>query len=127
MQNLLTLKYWFDLRPEPLILAAQKVFIFAITIFIILTVAIAFLKNKNSLYKGILKKLYAFCLANSLIGLILFFLNYEMIPFLSARAWLGLWIIITLAWLFFILKKLKTIPETKKQLAKEQELKKYIP
>lgn len=127
MQNLLTLKYWLDLRPEPLINLAQKTFISIIIALIILTIITAFLKNKNSLYRGILKKLYGFCLANSIIGIIFFFLNYELIPFLSARIWLVLWLVIMLGWLIFILKRLKNIPETKKQLAKDQELKKYIP
>lgn len=127
MSNLLTLSYWFNLRPDQLTPLAQKLFIAFFVILIILTIITAILKKKGSLYRGFLKRLYNFGLSNSLIALLFLFFNYEIIPFFSARFWLGLWVIMMLIWLYAILKSLTKIGLQKKQLAKERELKKYLP
>jgi len=127
MSNLLTLHYWFNLRPESLTPLAQKLFIGLLLLFIVLAIVVGFLKKKSGLYRGFFKRLYIFCWGNFLIGLLFFFFNYEQVPFLGARFWLGLWIIVMLAWLVIILKKLKTIPEQKKQREQEKELQKYLP
>lgn len=127
MKNLLTWHFWFNLRPEPLVSYAQKSFIALFFILIILSILTALLKKRSSIYRGFLKRLYNFCLSNSLIALILLFCNYEVIPFFSARFWLGLWAIMMLIWLGFILKSLSKIGLQKKQLEQERELKKYLP
>jgi len=127
MKNLLTWHFWFNLRPDPLISVAQKSFLAFFCLLVFLTIIIAILKKKSSIYRGFLKRLYNFCLSNSLIGLILLFCNFEIIPFFSARFWLGLWAIMMIIWLFFILKSLGKISIQKKQLEKERELKKYLP
>ncbi|HBA37048.1 TPA: hypothetical protein DCZ15_04255 [Candidatus Falkowbacteria bacterium] len=127
MQNLLTLDYWFNLRPETLTPLAQKLFIGLLIGLAILAIIIAFLKKWGGLYRGFLKRLYNFCLANAVIGLLLFFFNYEVIPFLSARFWLGIWAISLIVWLIFVLKSLARIPRIKKEHEQNEELKKYIP
>ena len=127
MKNLLTWQFWFNLRPEPLMSFAQKSFIAFFIILIVFTILTAFLKKKSSIYRGFLKRLYNFFLSNSLIALIFFFFNYEIIPFFSARFWLGLWALVMIIWLFFILKSLGKISISKKELEKERELKKYLP
>ncbi len=127
MKNLLTFNYWFNLNPESLIPYAQQIFLAFLVLLFILTILIAIIKKRSGIYKGFFKRLYSFCLSNTLIGLILWFFNYETIPFFSARFWLGLWALSMLAWLIFILLKLKNIPQQKKQREKEQELKKYLP
>ena len=93
MSNLLTLSYWFNLRPDQLTPLAQKLFIAFFVILIILTIITAILKKKGSLYRGFLKRLYN----------------------------------LMLIWLYAILKSLTKIGLQKKQLAKERELKKYLP
>lgn len=127
MKNLLTWHFWFNLRPDPLMPLAQKSFVALFVILIIATIVTAILKKEGSIYRGFLKKLYNFCLSNSLIALLFLFFNYELIPFFSARFWLGLWTLMMIIWLFFILKSLGKIGAQKKQLEKEQELKKYLP
>lgn len=127
MKNLLTLNYWFNLRPEALLPYAHKALIGLLIALAVLAIVTAFLKTKNSLYRGLCKRLYSFFLTNTLLGLLLFFFNYEAVPFFSARFWIGLWFLLMIIWLFFILKSLKAIPAQKKQLEKEKELKKYIP
>lgn len=127
MKNLLTLKYWFNLRPEALSPLSQKTFIGGIILLAALALIIAIIKNRGGIYRGFFKRLYTFCFANAIIGLMLLFFNYEIIPFFSARFWLGLWALIMIGWLVFILRGLKAIPEKKRQLEQEKELKKYIP
>lgn len=127
MNNLLTWQFWFNLKPEPLVPFAQKSLIALIIVLLILTIALAILKKKGGIYRGFLKRLYNFSLSNTLLSLIVFFFNYEMIPFFSARFWLGLWILMMLIWLIFITKNLGKISIQKKELEHEQELKKYLP
>lgn len=127
MKNLLTLNYWFSLRPEALQPLAQKLFLALLVLILLAGVAFFFLKRRSSLYRGLFRRLYNFGLTNFLIGLFLLFFNYEAVPFFSARFWLGLWLIGMLVWLIFIFRQLRAIPEKKKQIAKEKEIKKYLP
>ena len=127
MHNLLNLQYWFNLRPEPLSLLPQRLFIAGLIIMIVAAILIAILKNRGGIYRGWLKKVYSFCLSNASIGLILFFFNYEFVPFLSARFWLGLWVIIMIVWIFYLVRSLKNIPKMKEKAAQEKEMKKYLP
>lgn len=125
--NLLTWQFWFNLRPDPLVPLAQKSFIGLMIVLIILTIVLAILKKKSGIYRGFFKRLYNFSLSNSILSLIFMFFNYEMIPFFAARFWLGLWILIMIIWLIFILKNLGKISIQKKELEHELELKKYLP
>ena len=127
MQNLLTLNYWFNLRPESLTAFAQNLFIDLIIALAALALLVAIIKTRGGIYRGFLKRLYVFCLSNAVIGIILFFFNDQFVPFFSARFWLGAWVIIMIVWFVFIIKYFKKIPAKKKQLAQEKELKKYIP
>ena len=127
MSNLFTWDYWFNLRPEALSPLAQNLFIGLIIILALLALNHgADQKSRRPLPRH-LKQFILFRSINAMIGLILLFFNYETVPFFSARFWLGLWVIIVIIWLFFLLKKFKAIPAKKKQLAAEQELKKYLP
>jgi len=127
MKNLLTPSYWFNLQPEFLGPLALKLFLALIIGLGIIALILALIKKRGGIYRGLLKRLYGFCLSNAIIGLILLFFNYELVPFLSARFWLGFWVLEMLIWLIFILKNLKNIPKKKKLQEQEKELKKYIP
>ena len=127
MKNLLTFNYWFNLQPEFLGSLALKLFLALIIGLGIIALILALIKKRGGIYRGLLKRLYGFCLSNAIIGLILLFFNYELVPFLSARFWLGFWVLEMLIWLIFILKNLKNIPKKKKLQEQEKELKKYIP
>jgi len=127
MKNLLSLHYWTNLRPEALTPLAQKIFIGFLLLLVVAAIIIAIKKNRSSIYRGWFKKMYSFCVSNTVIGLLLLFFNYEFVPFLSARFWLGLWGLIMIIWLVFILKSLKNIPKIKERAAQDKELKKYLP
>jgi hypothetical protein len=127
MSIFLNPNYWFNLSPEPLIHWAYRTFEATIIILLVVTIILALIKRNGGLYRGLLNRLYNFSLANTLIGLFIFFFNYEMIPFFTARFWFALWAIEMLVSLIFIIKKLKFISKKKENLAKDQELKKYLP
>ena len=128
MGNLLTIHFWFNMAPGSLI---QGTFIFIIVFLISLFIAAVvfkILKNrKRNLYNKIWNKLHFFSLSNLIIGLILLFFSYEMLPFLSMRFWFLLWAIGMIVWLVFIFKVLNEIPKVKAKMDKEDEYKKYLP
>jgi len=127
MTNLLAWRFWFTLRPESLVASSQKIFIGLLITLALAAFIVALIKRKSGIYRGFFNGLYNFCLSNALIGFILFFFNYEIIPFFSARFWLAVWAVTMIVWLFFIIKKLKAIPLQKEQSEQEKELKKYLP
>jgi len=127
MTNLLTWRFWFAIRPESLSSFAQNIFIGFLAILAILAFFTALIKRRGGIYRGLYKKIYNLCLSNAIIGLLFLFFNYEMVPFFSARFWLALWAIEMIVWFIFILKKIKKIPQLKKQKDHEKELKKYLP
>jgi len=126
--NLLSFKFWFNLRPEAFLPVYQKIFIFfvlALIIFSFLGRLVTF--RRKGLFTSFWRRIYSFSLTNTFIGLILLFFNYEMVPFLSARFWLLAWATEMIIWLIFIFKGLLDIPKKKKLLEEEKEYKKYIP
>ncbi|MBU2250017.1 MAG: hypothetical protein ABIJ83_04800 [Patescibacteria group bacterium] len=129
MSNLLTLKFWFNLRPDVLTPLMQKIFLAMIIVSIIFTILFGYMKilKKKGLYSKMWDQLYYFSFINCVIGLILMFLNYEMVPFLTARFWYLLWFVVLVVWLFCIIKNAMKIPKKRQQLEKEKEFNKYIP
>lgn len=127
MTNLLTWRFWFALRPESLIPSIQKSFAVLLIAFVVIAFFMLLAKKRSGIYRGFFKRLYTFFLSNAIIGGILFFLNYEMVPFFSARFWIAIWGITMLVWLALILKKLRVIPIQKKKQEQDKELKKYLP
>lgn len=127
MTNLLTLNYWFTSRPENLVAVAQSTFNISIAILFLATLIIFIFKRRPGIYKGILQRLYFFSLTNTITGLVLLFLNYESVPFFSARFWLLLWLLSASVWLLFIIKHLSKIPKLKKKINADMEFKKYLP
>jgi hypothetical protein len=127
MKNLLTWKYWFTVNPEPFTALAFKVLIAFIILLLIAAAISAILKRRSGLYRGALKRIYNLSATNFVIGLIILFFNYENVPFLSSRMWLGFWLLEIIIWKLFIIKNLKEIPKKKKELEAAKELKKYLP
>lgn len=127
MNNILTFEYWFNLRPQPFLPFAQKGFIGLIILLAAVALLIAIFKNRAGVYRGVLNRLYSFCFGNAIIGLLLFFFDYESVPFFAARFWIALWGLAMLAWLFFILRKFKRLPVNREELEKEKERQKYLP
>jgi len=127
MNYLLQLNYWFDMRPEMLAANVQQIWLAGLIALVVLGVVSFVIKMRSGIYRGLFKRLYSFSLANLAIGLLLWFFNYESVPFFAARFWLGLWLIIMLMWLVFIAKGLKAIFQQKQERSLEEEKKKYLP
>jgi hypothetical protein len=128
MNNIFSISYWLNMRPNVIEASVQKYFIAFVILLLMLTILFSVLKAKNkSLYNKIWRKLNTFFLTNFIIGLLFLFFAYEMIPFLSSRFWLILWFLCDTVWLFFIIKVLMDIPKIREAIAKEREFKKYIP
>lgn len=128
MNSLLSFRFWFNLRPGPIGASMQSIFVYFLVALLILTLIFAFLKaKKKGFYNKVWRKLYSLTLYNLIIGILLLFFTYEMVPFLASRFWFLFWGLGIIVWLFFIIKDFVKIPELKENLAKEQEYKKYIP
>jgi len=129
MGNFLKLDFWFSVRPGIFIPWSLKIILGFMVFLIVMTIASGVIKRRwaKSLYASFWGSLNSFFLTNAIIGLLLTFFNYEMVPFLSARFWLLLWGVGMLVWLFFIYKIIIKIPQKKTLLEKEREFKKYIP
>lgn len=123
------MNFWFNLRPGTFTVFSLKIILSLILLLIILAFVSGLGKKRwiKSLFAGLWHSLYYFFLTNAIIGLILIFFNYEMVPFLSARFWFLLWGISIVIWLFFIYKIIIKIPQKKARLEKEKEFKKYLP
>ncbi len=131
MENLLSLHFWFNIRPPQL----TPLFQYSLITFIILLAAgcgFFFWKKRKkgkskNFYITAWRKLYYFCGTNLILGLLLLLFNYEKTPFFSARFWYLVWLAEMLVWLFFIYKFLKTVPEKIKKAEQEENYKKYLP
>jgi hypothetical protein len=126
MKALLSLNYWFNLKPQAL--TGQK-YLAAITVLFILLAVAAFVfrKLKKTPFNLYVASIYNFGFYNGVIGIALLFFRYESLPLLSSRFWLAIWIIIDGIWIFFLTKKWKKIKADIKRMAEEKEYQKYLP
>lgn len=126
-KNLLSVSYWFNLIPGPLGKNGETAFVALIVLFLVVSVLTILLKKKGSIYKKTFTRLYNFSISNFIIAIILLFFRYEVVPFLSARFWLGLWFISTIIWLYVISLPIKDLKERKEEEKRKKEIDKYIP
>jgi amino acid transporter len=129
MTNLLSLKFWFNIRPGALSDVGVYVFISLIVGSIVLSFVLKFLtiKSKEKLYRRFLRKIQSLVVSNTIVILIMFFLMYETSPFLSGRFWILIWGLINIVWFYFIYKFYSRIPGQKAERIKEEEYNKYLP
>jgi hypothetical protein len=126
--NLLSLNFWFNFRPGPLLSIYSNILI----IFVVLLVVFIFIsnfifKNKKSLYYDVVEKIKLFSWLNAFFGMLLLFFNYEQVPFFSSRFWYAIWAISMFIWIINIFKHFKKIPERKRKMEEHKKYKKYIP
>ncbi len=127
MNNLLSLSFWFNLRPPAMLEIFNTLFLVFLAILLILSIIAFYFKKKKRLYRSFWLKFYDFTASNLMIGLLLFFFSWQGVPFLSARFWLILWFILIITWLYFLVKHLKKIPKRKEEAEKKKSFDKYIP
>lgn len=127
MGLLLSPKFWFNWRPSEMGPGTFKIFVGFLLVLVITMVLFAILKKQKSVYGVIWRKLNLFSLSNLLIGAVLMFFSYELLPVLSARIWLLVWAIGMIAWLVFISRNMIKIPKLRARKKEEAEFNKYIP
>jgi len=127
MERFLSWRYWFNLRPEPLTNFTFKIFIAFLIVLIIVGAYAYYSKSRSGFKNGLWLKIFNFSFTNSLLGIMLLFFNYEIIPFFTARFFLGLWAIGLLIWIFLIIKKYKKVPNNLEQNKRQKEFEKYLP
>jgi len=129
MNNLISLTFWFNSSPEPIGLIGQKALaaISAILGIILIIIIIKAYGQKLSLYKPSIDKLIPFCIANIIISFYIFFVNYEIIPVLRSRFWYLVWGLVGIIWIIYIIKDFYKRARRREEIAKELEMKKYLP
>lgn len=86
------------------------------------------LKKREKFLKPIANRLLKFGLSIGLTGLLLIFLRYENLPFLSMRIWLMLLAIVAIVWsILLIVFIISYLPRAKSNLAKQKVFQKYLP
>jgi len=126
--NFITLSYWFDGQPGNLAAGALKLIaIFLAGLFLVTIVAYLKTKNKKDIYYKGWIKLITFTITNLVLGLLILFIYYEAVPYLSMRIIGLIWLISMIAWGYTIFRTFKVVPENIEKRKKEQEFKKYIP
>jgi hypothetical protein len=129
MKELLNYRYWFNSRPEPLWPNDDKIFMWLFGLIVALGIVSFFLKRQNGQnpYRKMWTSLFNLSWVNLLIGLILLFFSYELVPFLASRFWIIFWAIEAGIWIFFIVRDALKIPQLLAKLKEEKQYKQYIP
>ncbi len=127
MSNFLTLQFWFDQNPAPLIPSMARLLLAIIVVFLIAAVVCYILYRRKGFYRPLWYKIMNFCAGDAVIGLILYFFSQQMIPFLSMKLWYGLWAILMIGWAIVIAVYGKKLPAKRKLLDQEKMFKKYLP
>ncbi len=127
MERFIYWRYWFNLRPEPLTTPSFKLFGAFVLALIILGAIAFYLKTRSGAKNGLWLKIFNFSFTNSLLGILLLFCNYEIIPFFTARFFLALWGIGLVIWLVTLTKEFKKIPKKLEENKQQKEFEKYLP
>jgi small-conductance mechanosensitive channel len=127
MSTLFTSTFWFNLRPGSMSGLPRNIFIGLIIALVIAAIVLLIAKKKKGIYRKLFSSLYNFCLSNMIIGVMLLFFNYEIVPFFSARFWYLIWLVVSILWLINIIKTLKKIMSRQKEQTTVDEIKKYLP
>jgi hypothetical protein len=127
MLNLLTITFWFNLRPGSLSGPFRNLLVLLIVVLLLAAIVLFIKKRQKSFYRHLYGNLYDFSLINALIGFLMLFFNYELIPFFSARFWYIIWLGIGVWWLFYVLQEIKLIKQRKKEAAQKNDIEKYLP
>ncbi len=130
LRPLLTLSFWFKLTGDPLLPVLYYGFIVFFGLLVLASLVCAVIYNKekgNYVLRFGAKYLKNWFLSSGLTGFLFLFFNYERAIFLSSRFWYLVWFLAYGLWLFFILKKIKKLPEKETSLRKQAQFDKYLP
>lgn len=129
MNELLTLSFWFNARPE--VLTNKGLMIVLIIAAILFVIGIAarynFFVAQWQAHRSILRKISPILITNAIVLLYFWFLDSQIVPILRARAWFGFWILIDIAWIIGIIFSIKALLQRRKDRSQSAEVKKYLP
>ncbi len=127
MGSLLSFSFWFKMRPGVLLPIYQKALIAIIIIMGVSFFIFTIISKRKSIYNKIHRSLKSFGLANAIIGALILFFTFEMVPLLSSRFWFLVWGIEIAIWAYFMARTALEIPKRRDRIEKEKEFNKYIP
>ncbi len=107
MNNLLTLKLWFNLYPPAMQSWILYFFLVVFSLFLLLGILgkVYLLKAKiEKLYRRAFSKIGNMLIIMGLAGLSLWVFAYEQIPVLSMRFFYIIWFACLLVWIYFLYK-----------------------
>jgi len=122
--------FWFDRYPWPFEPIAFWVALAVLILVLLFGIFTVWRRQRlmDKINQKIWQKFGNLFFSFSVVGLILLFFKQQRLPYLGMRAWLGLWILICLAWLVFIIKFIiKEIPQIKEAKKQRAEIRKYLP
>lgn len=127
--NLFSLKFWFDLTPDPLSPTNEFILLSFFTALVMAAIILKIMNKKFDSYLiKIITRLRHLFLTMGIIGLFLLFFSYERAYILGSKFWYLFWGIGFLIWLGFILYDLlKKMPAEKKEKNRKESFEKYLP
>lgn len=131
LKNLLDIKYWFNLTPEPFLPGIVNVLyiFFAVLIIAGFAANIVVKKNKKNVpLRNTWNKFYLFFTSMGFLGLVVIFFRAQRISFLGAPFWMLVWLLGAIIWFIFILRYIKVkVPKIKEDIELRREMDKYMP
>ena len=128
MGRFFTSTYWFNLRPQPIGFRTEVYFLIFCALLIALYVWLKIKRKKEKKFHSRLyRSLADFSLTNAIIAFVLVFANWQMIPIVIMKLWLGVWLAEMIFWSYLMFSRLKKTKGRKEELEQQKVLKKYLP
>lgn len=127
--NIFTIDFWFTSGAIASAYAWGLLLIFVVMIGVgILLNYRANMKDTNddAFTKRLYKRLFDVLATMGSLGILMTFFYYEGAYIISWKFWLGVWLIVTLWWLFPVMKYYKSIASRREERKKAQKFKKYL-
>jgi uncharacterized membrane protein len=128
MDRFFRLTYWFNLRPQPIGLHTEVYFLIFCAVLIALYIFIKVKRKKEKKFSSRLyRSLADFSLTNAIVAFLLVFANWQMIPIVIMKLWLGVWLAEMIFWGWLMFSRLQKTKDRKEDLEQQKVIKKYIP
>ena len=131
IRPLLTLDFWFNTNPPPLLPFFEKAFFIVYIAMLCAALTLGFFERraKDATQRVLFEKLRRKETTFGIVGLILAFFSYERTPFLSMHFFTGLlWLLVPGVWGAMILWwRFRVAPRLQKQNVERKEFEKYLP
>ncbi len=128
MDRFFTSTYWFNLRPQPIGFRTEVYFLIFCAMLLALYIFLKIKRKKDKKFNSRLyRSLADFSLTNAIIAFVLVFANWQMIPVVIMKLWLGVWLAGMLFWLYLMFNRLQKTKSRKEEIEQQKIFKKYLP